>query len=84
MSPRIAPGQMIQVLQDPAKCLGTLKHGDVVRFHSDSSVFHGSLERGYRWTGITFRTGANPSTFGLTHRPQAGTGAARSGYISAG
>ena len=37
MSPRIAPGQMIEVLQGPAECLGTLKHGDVVLFHSDSS-----------------------------------------------
>ena len=37
MSPRIAPGQMIEVQQGPAECLGTLKHGDVVLFHSDSS-----------------------------------------------
>jgi len=37
MSPRIAPGQLIQILQGQPSCLGTLKHGDVVLFHSDSS-----------------------------------------------
>jgi signal peptidase I len=37
MSPRIAPGQMIEIQQGPAECLGTLKRGDVVLFHSDSS-----------------------------------------------
>ncbi len=37
MSPRIAPGQLIEIQQGPAECLGTLKHGDVVLFHSDSS-----------------------------------------------
>ena len=36
MSPRIAPGQMIEIQQGPAECLGTLKHGDVVLFRSDS------------------------------------------------
>ena len=37
MSPRIAPGQMIEVMRGPAECLGTIKRGDVVLFHSDSS-----------------------------------------------
>ncbi len=37
MSPRIAPGQMIEIQQGPAECLGTLKRGDAVLFHSDSS-----------------------------------------------
>ena len=37
MSPRIAPGQLIEIQQGPAECLGTLKRGDVVLFHSDSS-----------------------------------------------
>lgn len=37
MSPRIAPRQMIQIVKGPPECLGTLKAGDVVLFHSDSS-----------------------------------------------
>ena len=37
MSPRIAPGQLIKIQQGPVECLGTLKRGDVVLFHSDSS-----------------------------------------------
>ena len=37
MSPRIAPGQLIEILQGPPSCLGALKRGDVVLFHSDSS-----------------------------------------------
>ena len=37
MSPRLAPGQMIHILQGSFSCLGTLKHGDVVLFHSDSA-----------------------------------------------
>ena len=28
---------MIHILQGPTECLGTLKHGDVILFHSDSS-----------------------------------------------
>jgi len=37
MSPRIAPRQLIEIQQGPTECLGTLKYGDVVLFHSDSS-----------------------------------------------
>ena len=37
MSPRIAHGQMIEVQQGSAECLGTLKRGDAVLFRSDSS-----------------------------------------------
>ena len=37
MSPHIAPGQLIEIQQGSVECLGTLKHGDVVLFHSDSS-----------------------------------------------
>ncbi len=37
MSPRIAPGQVIQVREGSAECIGEIKHGDVVLFHSNSS-----------------------------------------------
>ena len=37
MSPRIAPGQMIEIREGSPECWGELKHGDVILFHSDSS-----------------------------------------------
>jgi signal peptidase I len=37
MSPRIAPGAMIQVIKGGPECLEPLKHGEVVLFESPSS-----------------------------------------------
>ena len=37
MSPRIAPGQMIEVREGAAECLGELHHGDVVLFRNEGS-----------------------------------------------
>ena len=37
MSPRIAPHQTIQVTMGDATCWGSLRHNDVVIFHSDNS-----------------------------------------------